>query len=137
MNQPEKQFGRSTNNEKLRMYIRDKENTVMYTPEDYSGNRFLGTWNKAMSLQTMLFHEQREKYTDKYTAMLKAESEMQSVPICFDACVKDVVNGLNSDEKNCMRDCYLKRVSMRDDFNVLMQQRLVIENAKAMRERLV
>ena len=90
-----------------------------------------------MTLQNMLYAEQREKYLNKYAASLKSETELTSVPICFDTCVQDVTSGLNSIEKNCLRDCYLKRVSSRDDFNVMIQQKLVLENAKAMRERLV
>mgnify|MGYP002633860796 FL=1 len=90
-----------------------------------------------MTLQNMLFAESREKYLNKYAAMLKSEMELESVPICFNACVHDTTTGLNSYEKNCLRDCYLKRVSSRDDFNMLMTQKLALENAKAMRERLV
>ena len=47
--------------------------------------------------------------------MLKAENELQNIPKCFDQCVNDVTTGFNSIEKNCMRDCYFKRVSTRDD----------------------
>lgn len=56
------EFGRPKNDQKIRMYMRDNENTVMYTPTDYTGNKFFGTWNKALTLQTMLFGEAREKY---------------------------------------------------------------------------
>ena len=90
-----------------------------------------------MTLQNMLFAEQREKYINKYAAMLKSEVELESVPICFNNCVQDITTGLNSVEKNCLRDCYLKRVSSRDDFQMLITQKLALENAKAMRERLV
>jgi len=76
-------FGRTTNNDKLLTYIRDTENTVQYSPENYTGNKFLGQINKVMLMHSMLFHEQREKYTNQYTAELKAEAELESVPICF------------------------------------------------------
>jgi len=62
---------------------------------------------------------------------------LDSVPVCFDQCVSDITTGLNSTEKNCMRDCYLKHVSSRDDIGMMMTQKLAVENTKAMRERLV
>lgn len=131
------EHGRPTNENTLRMYIRDSENTLMYSPEKYSGNKFFGQWNKVMLLQTMLFAESREKYLNKYNAELKAQLELESVPACFNTCVTEVRSGLSSTEKNCMRDCYLKQLSSRDDFNMLVQQKLAYENTKAMRERLV
>ena len=102
------------------MYIRDTENTVMYTPSDYTGNKFFGTWNKALLIQNNLFSEAREKYYNNYTAQLKAEAELESIPKCFSCCVNDFSTGLNSREKNCMSDCYFKRVSSRDDLNMLV-----------------
>ena len=85
----------------------------------------------------MLFNEQREKYNNKYTSQLKAELEIESLPVCFNSCVQDFSAGLSSKEKNCMRDCYFKRVSSRDDFNMMLQQKMALENTKSMRERLV
>ena len=41
-NQPGKTFGRQKNDEKMRQYIRDKENTLLYAPADYTGNKFIG-----------------------------------------------------------------------------------------------
>jgi hypothetical protein len=57
------------------------------------------------------------------------------VPICFDQCVGDVTTGLNSVEKNCMRDCYFKRISSRDDMMVYLMQRQAIEAVKVSKER--
>ena len=123
---------------KLRMYMRDNENTMMYSPQDYTGNKFLGAWNKVMLLQSMIFAESREKYLNKHAAAFKSKLELESIPHCFDHCVGSLETaGLNPVEKNCMRDCYLKRVSSRDDLNVLIQQKLAFENTKAMRERQV
>tara|TARA_B110000503_G_C6797456_1_gene269718 strand:- start:74 stop:289 length:216 start_codon:yes stop_codon:yes gene_type:complete len=69
----------------------------------------------------MLNIEIQEKYYNDYNAYYKAKLEVGSTPICFDECIQDVSQsaGLNSDEKNCMRECYMKRVSSRDDFNML------------------
>ena len=45
------EYGRQlTQDGKLRMYMRDNENTMMYSPQDYTGNKFLGAWNKVMLL---------------------------------------------------------------------------------------
>jgi hypothetical protein len=67
----------------------------------------------------------------------KAELELETIPLCFDTCVVDVTTGLNSLEKNCMRDCYFKRLSSRDDLLMYMMQRQAIEVVKASKERLV
>ena len=69
------------------MYIRDSENPLMMTPTDYTGNKFFGTWSKAMTMQNNLFHEPRVKYLNRYNAELKSELEMESVPQCFNLCV--------------------------------------------------
>jgi hypothetical protein len=37
--------------------MRDTENTVQYSPENYTGNKFLGLYNKAVLLQNTLFRE--------------------------------------------------------------------------------
>jgi len=51
------EFGRLKNDEKIKMYIRDNENTLQYSPENYTGNKFLGLYNKVILLQNMLFRE--------------------------------------------------------------------------------
>lgn len=131
-------FGRQKNDEKLRMFIRDSENTLQYAPSDYTGNKFFGSWNKVMNMQSLLHNESREKYYNRYNAELKAELELETVPVCFDQCASDdMAAGLTSREKNCLRDCYFKKVSSKDDLNMMLQQKTVFENAKAMRERLV
>ena len=48
-----------------------------------------------------------------------------------------MTTGLNSIEKNCMRDCYFKKVSSRDDFMVYLMQRQSLETVKASKERQV
>ena len=117
--------------------MRDTENTVQYSPENYTGNKFLGLYNKAVLLQNTLFREQKEKYLNRFTAELKAEFEVESLPICFDQCVTKIDTGLDSNEKNCLRNCYLKRISSRDDFHILLQQMKSVEEAKNAKERLV
>ena len=41
-----KQYGRPDNKEKLKFSMQDTENTMEYQPEDYTGNKFMGTWSK-------------------------------------------------------------------------------------------
>jgi hypothetical protein len=62
--------------------------------------------------------------------------EIGSVPVCFDECIQEVEtgSGLTSDEKNCMRECYLKRVSSREDFGLLMTQMQVKSTMKAWKD---
>ena len=74
---------------------------------------------------------------DVLNAKRKAELEMNTIPQCFNSCVKDVTSGLNSIEKNCMRDCYFKRVSSRDDMMMWLMQKQAIETAKLTKERMV
>jgi len=62
---------------------------------------------------------------------------MHTIPHCFDQCVTDVYQGLNSVEKNCMRDCYFKKLSSQDDLIVYLMQRQAIETVKEAKERLV
>ena len=68
----------------------------------------------------MLFYENKEKYLNEYQGRFNAKLEIGTLPRCFNSCVNDVDSGapgLSSDEKNCLRECYLKRVSARDDMS--------------------
>ena len=71
----------------------------------------------------MLFYENKEKYLNEYQARFNAKLEIGSLPLCFGSCVNDIEtqSGLTGEEKNCLRECYLKRVSARDDMNTLFQ----------------
>ena len=48
--------------------MQDDENTMLYRPEDYSGNKFLGQWSKVFTLQNALFLEDKQKYHYKFMA---------------------------------------------------------------------
>ena len=65
-------FGRPDNKTKLKNYMQDSENTMMYQPEDFSGNKFLGTYSKLFGIQNNIFYEQNEKYLLKFNAQRKA-----------------------------------------------------------------
>ena len=73
----------------------------------------------------------------KFNAERKAKLELHTRPQCFDQCVSDFTTGLNSIEKNCMRDCYFKKLSSRDDLYIFLSQKQALESSKAMRERSV
>ena len=118
-----KQFGRVTNDQRYDFFIQDSENTMTYSPHDYTGNKYFGTFSKMVNLQNDLFYEQNEKYFNVLNAKRKAELELFTVPQCFSKCVSDVTSGLNAIEKNCMRECYYKKVSSRDDMMMYIKQR--------------
>ena len=109
---------------------------MTYSPNDHHGNKFFGTWNKLLTLQNSLLYEDKEKYLFEYQARFNAKLQIGSIPKCFDKCVQDVqsAGGLSSSEKNCMRECYFKRVSARDDMQTLFQQRLSIDTLKGSRD---
>lgn len=130
-------YGREDNTEKIRTYIRDSEHSMTYSPNDHHGNKFFGTWSKFLTLQNQLFYEDKEKYLNEYQARFNAKLEIGSIPVCFGKCVNDIEEnptGLSSDEKNCLRECYLKRVSARDDMNSLFIQRLALTNVREQKD---
>jgi len=104
-------------------YIRDTENTMMYSPLDHHGFKFMGSWNKLINLKNTLLFEDKDKYFFEYQARMSSKLQIGSVPICFNKCITDVeaFGGLTGDEKNCIRECYFKRVTSKDDFNLLLQ----------------
>lgn len=59
-------YGRQDNKEKIKTYIRDSENTMLYSPNDYHGNKFFGSWNKIFNLSNMLLYENKEKYLNEF-----------------------------------------------------------------------
>ena len=83
-NSANKIFGRQDNTEKLKMYIQDDENTMMYRPGDMGNNKFFGTWSKLLTMSEMLNHEANQKYYNDYEAYYKARLEIGAAPICFD-----------------------------------------------------
>ena len=136
MNLPNTNFGRPTSDKKIKVHINDEENTMLYSPADYTGNRWFGTWNKLIHMPVNLNHEAREKYYNVWNAKIKAELEIESIPKCFSECAaSDMSEALTSEEKNCMRECYFKRVTSKDDYHSIIQQKLGVETAKGMRER--
>ena len=129
--------GRMTNKEPLRFYMRDSENTVNFHPLDYFAHKGTSAI-KIARLNSALQLERRERYTNQPAAAFKAELELKAIPECFDKCVSDVsTTALNAVEKNCLRDCYFKRVTSRDDLGMLVAQLLTVDYGKNIREKLV
>ena len=137
MNTRGESYGRQDNTEKIKTYIRDTEHTMTYSPNDHHGNKYFGTWSKLLNLQNQLFYENKEKYLNEYQGRFNARLEVGSVPRCFGSCINDIEAGpagLTSEEKNCMRECYLKRVSSRDDMNTLFQQKIGVDTLRSTRD---
>ena len=129
--------GRMTNKDPLRFYMRDSENTVNYHPLDYFAHKGTAAM-KIAKLNSALQLERQERYTFQGHAAFKAEIELAAIPVCFDHCVNDVsTTALNAVEKNCMRDCYFKRVTSRDDLGMFVSQLIAIDYGKGLREKLV
>ena len=127
--------GRPDNKSKLVTFIRDSENSMLISPSDHPGGRNLGYWTKTVNLESFLFWEQKERYLNVYQARIAAKIEIGSVPICFNHCVSDVsTQVLESDEKNCMRECYLKRITSKGDFGLLINQRLTSDTMKNLKD---
>ena len=117
--------------------MRDQENTVNFHPLDYMAHK---GWSaiKIAQLSHGLQVEKRQKYMSQAAAAFKAEVELQAIPDCFNHCVTDVsTSALNAVEKNCMRDCYFKKVTSKDDFSLYASQMLTFEYGRSLRERLV
>ena len=127
---------RQTNEQKLSFYIQDDENTMMYKPIDMMGNKFFGTMNKALNMKNLLNTEIQSTYLVQYQAYYKGRVELGSQPICFDRCINDVMegSGLSAAEKNCMRECYMKRLGSRDDLVMYASQKMARQNVREQRD---
>ena len=40
--------------DKLKFYMSDDENTMLYVPQDMENNKWFGTWSKLLSIERML-----------------------------------------------------------------------------------
>ena len=102
--------------------MNDSENPIPLAPADYLNDEFMGYDNKVLGMSNWLNNEQREKYHSRYNLKRLAELHFQALPGCFNKCVgEDMSLPLDAFEKNCVRECYFKKVSSRDDINILLQ----------------
>ena len=107
---------RPTNDEKLHFHVRDNRNSFEMYPTDMLGGNYWGGLNKVLNLNQNLNWEMTQKYYIDYQTDLKAELEVGSVPTCFNGCIGNADSAtLSADEKNCLRECYFKRVGAKDD----------------------
>lgn len=60
---------------------------MQYSPTDYTGNKFIGTYSKLINVPNMINYERQEKYLKVLNAQRKAELELSTIPQCFDSCV--------------------------------------------------
>ena len=130
-------YGRLPQGEKISMMMQDAENPLMYQPEDMTGNRFFGQMSRVTGLGNSLFVERRQKLTNYYAAQSQAQSEIEARPVCFGKCITDMGTGLDSVEKNCIRDCYLKHQAVREDWQMYMMQQQASAMSKLARESMV
>lgn len=121
---------RITNDKELGFTMMDSENPIKLRPAEYSGDTFFGQYGKIMTAQFMLDNETKTKYGYDYQAHFKARLEVGSGSFCFNDCISDVSSTtLSSFEKNCMRECYTKRLSSRDDIMLYFIQAYGDSNA--------
>lgn len=140
MTTPGERFGRADNKTKFKMMIADDENPMEYAPFDaHINNKYFGMYNKIIRMNGMIDLESKEKYLWRYAAKSQAKHELGDVPKCFDQCIAadSLDMGLNSVEKNCMRECYFKRVSIRDELTLYYQGRIKDEYVKNVRNNWV
>ena len=138
MNTNQKPLKRPTVDDgKVKMYMTDDENSFMYKPMDVNNNRFFGTVSKMTTLSNQLDQE-RTNYNMPFQAYYKAQNELMAVPQCFDRCIQDLtMAALSSDEKNCVRECSMKKMASREDLAMLGTQRMSRLNVKQRRDYLV
>ena len=133
-----REFGRLTNKEPFKMFYQDSENPMTFHPLDYFAHKGTTAGHRMANLSNKLQIELEEKYVSNTRSLFKAKLELETIPACFDYCIDDVsTTALNANEKNCMRDCYFRKVSSKDDFMLLASQMMAIEYAKSLKDRLV
>ena len=115
--------GRPTNKEHLKMWVRDEENSTLITPihDLMHRNQTLG---KVENIKNELMWEENEKYMFDSRAKFISTLQVRAVPFCFDHCIKDVEGtvGLSGAEKNCLRECYFKKITSNEDTVSLIRQ---------------
>ena len=80
---------RQDNSEKIKKYMRDSENTMLFSPNDHPANKF-NQWSKVILMESLLNWEYKERYSNVYQSRLSAYLEIGTLPICFNQCVQSV-----------------------------------------------
>ena len=107
-------------------------------PTEYRPIKFFGLDSKKTMAREMLNWEEKQKYLNRYSARMKARIELGSLPVCFNECVQNLEDiSLNANEKNCVRECYFKRISAKDDMMTYFVQKYTLAKNKATKEDFV
>ena len=121
-------YDRKDSSEKMGFFMRDTDNTKYISPADIPPAKFWGTYSKVALLENFLNFERQEKYTNLPAARFDARQKAFTTADCFDKCMGDVETvGLNHNEKNCIVECYNKRMNAIDDINTLLVQQHSLE----------
>lgn len=114
--------------ERIEWYHRDGATVGTYSPEDTGFGRFQEITGQYHQVLDTVNWEEKEKYLNKYAAKTAAEVEIGSLSYCFGKCSKDVTDAdLDRDEKNCMRECYFRRLNAKDDMTFMFQQSHLVD----------
>ncbi|CAI2384145.1 unnamed protein product [Moneuplotes crassus] len=125
---------RQTNDTTPKIRMRDQNVPYTWFPTKESFNPFVSTQSKYLSFEGMINHELQEKYIQKHQGTLHANVEMKSIPRCFDNCVTDLEDSfLIPEEKNCIRECYFKRINAKNDFQFFAVQMLAKEKSDSIK----
>ena len=107
------------------LLFRDRDSLTPrgWSPKDFDGNRFGPQVAKMYNIMETMDWEEINKFVFRFSAQIKAKTELQGVSQCFDYCTKvtdDIT--LSADEKNCMRECYFKKQNSKDDLQFYFLQ---------------
>ena len=123
MAQPHDENWRPTSEEKVEYFHRDQNVPQIWSPNDTAHNYFEEVFSRQMNLMERINWEEGMKYSNRYMARSKANTEIRSIPWCFERCVRDPsTSELTVDEKNCMVECYFRKQSTRDDLAFFSNQ---------------
>ena len=81
--------------------------------------------------------EENNKYYKPLQFQNKARYEIGSIPKCFDFCMTNVEAGLSPVEKNCMVNCYYKRLGIPEDTHMYFMQKHVNNQRRYMLDETV
>ena len=123
---------RQKNTEFTDEYLQLEENSVTYRGENNIVNDFTGTLSKFVTMEKDLNYEGQRKIHNYFSALYAADINHVPRAKCFDNCIVDIrALNLSSMEKNCMRECYMKRFTSRHDFQHLMLEKLALVQQEA------
>ena len=117
---------RIKSDEDVKIMMRDQNVPWTWNLTNTTFEKFASGPGKFHTLGHSLNWEHREKYIDRYSGRFKAHVELGSLPECFDFWVKDLDDtSLDPKEKNCMKDCYFKRLNAKNDYGYFFLQQAV------------